>query len=236
LTGKDAERAPDDYVSTLFDQYAEHFDAHLVGVLKYNVPQQLADAMRNAWQEGSGRECRVLDLGCGTGLMGAALAPLRMQLTGVDLSAKMLDKARARNIYMRLEQSDLLAMMAAEPDCSYDAIVAADVFVYIGKLEELFAEAFRLLMPRGIFAFSVESADALGDPNATEIATYRLQDTGRYVHARAYIESLAAASGFESVEVRATQGRENLGAPVAAYLVVLSRASESTKSQTVSRP
>ncbi|MFO1311370.1 MAG: tetratricopeptide repeat protein [Burkholderiales bacterium] len=221
LTGEGAERAPDDYVATLFDQYAEDFDAHLVGVLKYDVPAQLARAMSTAWASEPRKQYRILDLGCGTGLMGVELAPFVKNLTGVDLSTKMLDKARARNLYTRLEQADLEVMMRGEQDASYDAIVAADVFVYVGKLDALAEQAYRLLAPGGLFAFSVESADALeGDSRVT---TYRLESTGRYIHAKDYLGDLARNCGFEEVALLDTYGRENYGKPVAAYLCVLRR-------------
>jgi predicted TPR repeat methyltransferase len=84
-------------------------------------------------------------------------------LVGVDLSSKMLEKARERRLYDRLEQLDLMAMMQAEPSKTYDLVIAADVFVYLGKLDALAMEVHRLLRAESLFAFSVESLDALAD-------------------------------------------------------------------------
>ena len=53
----------------------------------------------------------------------------------------MLEKARERNLYDRLEQLDLLTMMQGEAAASYDVVFAADVFVYLGKLDELVEQA-----------------------------------------------------------------------------------------------
>jgi len=112
----------------------------LVRELQYSVPENLVSLARqrarnpdNKWD--------VLDLGCGTGLIGVAIAPYARNLVGVDLSAKMLAKARDRNLYRRLEQQDLLSMMKHEPASSYDLIVAADVFVYLGNLEDIIRDA-----------------------------------------------------------------------------------------------
>ena len=52
-------------------------------------------------------ELAILDLGCGTGLAGAAFKPLAARLDGVDLSPAMIEKARARQIYDHLQVADL---------------------------------------------------------------------------------------------------------------------------------
>src|SRR5207248_233908 len=74
----------------------------------------------------------VLDLGCGTGLCGALLRRWARTLVGVDLSPGMLEKARERGCYDRLEQGDLVAVMRTMPARSFDLIVATDVLIYIG--------------------------------------------------------------------------------------------------------
>jgi predicted TPR repeat methyltransferase len=95
LSGGDSERAPSEYVQQLFDQYAQKFDSHLVEVLSYSVPDKLAELLR-PHAESSRAKWAMLDLGCGTGLSGAAIAPYARELVGVDLSSKMLEKARER--------------------------------------------------------------------------------------------------------------------------------------------
>jgi predicted TPR repeat methyltransferase len=222
LTGETPDRAPDDYVAQLFDEYAEEFDSHLVGTLKYNTPRQIANLVWNTI--GQSGQSVVLDLGCGTGLMGVELvAASPKQMVGVDLSSKMLDKARERNIYSRLERADLVAMMSTEADQSYDMIVAADVFVYVGRLEALYEQAFRLLRPAGLFVFSVEAAPAAGPNKDGGSLGYKLHGRGRYMHGRPYLERLGTASGFDLVEMRQVVCREDGGVPVCAYLVLFRR-------------
>jgi predicted TPR repeat methyltransferase len=214
LTGKTVDRAPDDYVAYLFDGYAANFDTHLVGRLKYSVPTQLAEMLARVCAKPMGD---VLDLGCGTGLMGAELENSASTIVGVDLSEKMLDKARERKVYSRLERADLAAMMTGEPDGGYGVIVAADVFVYVGKLDELFEQAYRLLRPSGIFAFSVEAATPATTQAAAETG-YVLHREGRYVHTKEYLQRLGATVGFQAVELRETVGREHNDTPVQAFL------------------
>jgi predicted TPR repeat methyltransferase len=217
LTGADSERAPAAYVAATFDEVADRFDEHLVNDLGYDAPQQLL-AMLSALPDVPPQPWDVLDLGCGTGLVGAAIATHARQVVGVDLSANMLSKARARGLYRRLEQSDALAMMQAERAASYDVIVAADVFIYTGRLEEMATQVKRLLRPAGCFAFSVECLeDADIDGRDRD---YRLLPSGRYAHAESYLRRLASASGFGiRASVRAPIRRE-AGKPIAAWLAI----------------
>ena len=219
LSGRDSERAPIDYVQNLFDDYANKFDLHLIKILNYGAPQKLIDLMR-PYRNTSDARWIVLDLGCGTGLSGVALAPHAERLVGVDLSAKMLDKARERNLYHRLEQADLLTMMEREAAASYDVVFATDVFIYIGRLDELVVEVRRLLRPRGFFAFSAESLDALvDDPSLTpERRDYKLNMTARYAHSSQYLTRLAIEHGFEVLSIVGSQIRLEHGKPVHGYL------------------
>jgi predicted TPR repeat methyltransferase len=106
--GEDAspDRAPDDYVLGFFDWYADHFDSHLIENLKYIGPQEAAKALRTVRPVGVGH---LIDLGCGTGLAGVALAGLASRLTGVDLSGPMLERAKATGTYANLVQLDLVS-------------------------------------------------------------------------------------------------------------------------------
>jgi predicted TPR repeat methyltransferase len=131
---------------------------------------------------------RALDLGCGTGLCGAALRPLAERLEGVDLSGSMVARARERGVYDLVTQSDLTEhLRSAEP--GFDLVIAADVFIYVGALEDVFAGVRRVLRPRGRFCFTVELAD--------ESQPLRLRASLRYAHSRGYIRTLAEQNGFE---------------------------------------
>jgi len=232
LTGGTTERAPDHYVARLFDEYADRFDAHLVKELRYDIPRLVA-GMLAAHATASDSRWEALDLGCGTGLVGTAIAPLARRIVGVDLSPAMIAKARATGRYARLEAAELVAMMRAESGASYDLVTAADVFVYVGRLDDAIGEIARLLRPGGIVAFSVESLDALpsGSDASAHGRGYRLNGSGRYAHALAYLERLARDHGFTFAERRDVTLRLDHGEPVEGY-VALWRASE-TPSTTV---
>lgn len=160
---------------------------------------------------------RLLDLGCGTGLVGQALPDQGFELVGVDLAAGMLDRARQRQRYQRLEQADLVGMMAGEPEGSYDIVTSADVFIYVGKIDDGVRQVRRVLKPGGLFLFSVESF-APG-PEWPE-QDYRLETSGRYAHAAAYLDRLAAHHGFERISRSEVDIRVEQGKPIQGWLDV----------------
>lgn len=223
LSGRDTDRPPSEYVERLFDEYADKFDTHLVKVLQYSVPQALT-ALLSAYRVPGSDMWDILDLGCGTGLFGAAVAPIARHLVGVDLSTRMLEKARVLNLYHRLERMELLEMMQNEAPSLYDVISATDVFVYIGRLDALVAQARRLLRPGGFFAFSVESLDALVSPDeSTEPRLFQLNSTGRYAHSMRYLAALASHHGFDVLTRTDMQFRTENGHGVEGYLTVWRR-------------
>ena len=221
LTGNTTERAPMQYVENVFDGYADKFDSHLQQELKYAAPEKLV-ALITRHTKPPAEKWDVLDLGCGTGLVGSAIAPFARQLVGVDLSSKMLKKAHVRNLYQRLERLDLLTMMRGEKDSSYDIVVAADVFVYLGKLDETVSEIKRLLCPGGFVAFSIETIVASSNEEAiqSDQREYQLGNTGRYAHSATYVTKLASAQGFLIQEMEAVQLRTERNKPVNGFLVL----------------
>ncbi len=189
-TGKQVPaRTPDGLVRTLFDNMAANFEEKLVGKLSYRGPQIIAALLaRHVTANGS---LDVLDGGCGTGLCAPLLAPYARRLTGVDLSAGMLAKARQRALYDGLAEGELTAYLHGKT-AAFDLIVMTDTLVYFGDLAELFAAVRQALRPAGIFVFTVETAV---EP-AMEQVDYQLKPSGRYGHSRRYLARQLNAAGF----------------------------------------
>jgi predicted TPR repeat methyltransferase len=133
----------------------------------------------------------------------------------MDLSAAMLEKARALGRYDRLEQGDI-AEHLARTERRYALVMAADVFVYLGALEPVFEGVMRVLEPGGVFAFSVEAADSEGHGNAdAETGTgYVLRSTLRYAHTERYLRTLAQAHGLQVCATRRHALRQDHGATI----------------------
>jgi predicted TPR repeat methyltransferase len=211
LTGRDVPAtAPHHYVQSLFDNYADGFDEHLVEVLHYQAPQVLAQGLRAMGRRFAG----ALDLGCGTGLCGPLVRPMAQALHGVDLSATMVRRATALGIYDLVVQSDLAAFLQ-QAEHRYDLAIAADVFIYVGALEEVFEGVARVMEPGGVFCFSVERA--AGEEG------FALQDSLRYAHSRRYIEGLAAQCGFDVCSVSQHAVREDQRVPIPGLYFWLTR-------------
>src|SRR4051812_43936346 len=121
------------YVRRLFDQHAPDFDTALVERLEYRGPELLLEAVRTI----KGTRLRfgsVLDLGCGTGLGGAAFRPFCDWLVGIDISPGMVEQARAKGLYDRVVVSDLLEFLVAESGASHHLGLAGGVFFYFSDL------------------------------------------------------------------------------------------------------
>jgi predicted TPR repeat methyltransferase len=201
-------RAPQDYIVQYFDRFAETFDTQLADVLGYRVPKDLTGLVAKT----ADAFADVLDLGCGTGLAGPLLRRLAGVLTGVDLSPRMLEKAAGRGVYDHMAEAEIEGFLDGKP-AAFDLIFASDVLIYWGDLNGVMRRAARALKPGGIFAFSIERAQAEG---------YTLACTGRFAHHPAYIEKLASAE-FAVAEAMPAVIRMDAGRPVDGVLYVLRR-------------
>jgi predicted TPR repeat methyltransferase len=176
--------APRGYVQALFDDYAHSFDKHLVEVLGYEAHRRLVAPLTGLQAQAFES---ALDLGCGTGLCGPLLRPIVRRLEGLDLSQPMLDQATARGVYDHLVCADLVQHLQQTP-ARHDLVVAADVFIYVGDLEPVFAGVIRVLRPGGVFCFTVEPAD---DDHPVVLHAQL-----RYAHSLPYLQGLAQRHGL----------------------------------------
>ena len=196
-------------LTDLFDRYAETFDDHLRKELLYTLPEKIVDAVA---AQLPAVPMDILDLGCGTGLCGPLLKPWARWLAGVDLSPLMIERAKLRDVYDRLEVCDLVDALR-RADRAFDLLTAADVLLYIGDLSPVFEAAAKALRPGGLFAYSVEGGT--GD-------RYYLQvKSKRFAHSEPYLKKLAAMYGFKEESFEAVAARMDGGKPVPAYLAVL---------------
>lgn len=210
-TGRDVPaRASDEFVERTFDSFAASFESKLQK-LSYRAPTLIAAMLEESGLEPT-KQLDVLDAGCGTGLCGPLVAPYARRLTGVDLSAGMLEQAEEKRVYDALARTELTEFLRASRE-AFGLIVSADTLVYFGDLEHVIAAAAGALRPDGLFVFTLEHA--AGDTAGID---YRLEFHGRYSHTRAYVERLLARSGFRA-EIGEAELRMESGAPVAGLAV-----------------
>jgi predicted TPR repeat methyltransferase len=225
------------FVRNLFDQYAEKFDAEMTGALAYRAPEALRDLwIRVAASESSRRLLNgggdspaagppeaaldVLDLGCGTGLSGQAFRAFARTLAGVDLSPRMVEKARARGIYDSVRVGDMISALSESP-ASFDLVLAVDALGYVGDLAPVFRAARIALRARGRFAATVEeSADVVRSARASP-RDFALGPARRFRHSAAYVRRTAAAAGFELLALEKTELRRDRGESVGGLAFIL---------------
>ncbi len=205
-------RSPASYVTRYFNDYAKTFDEHLLKKLSYRGPELLFDAVcevRGALLQ----KMDILDLGCGTGLSGAAFKRLANTLSGVDLSAAMIEQARKRNIYDRLAVANLQSALIWIKE-QFDLVLACDVLIYIGDVVPIFEAVIPHLRPHGYFAFTIELADC---------KNYELRPTRRYVHSERYIRELAQQHKLNVAYMKQAVLRTEHERPVQGLIVVLQK-------------
>lgn len=202
---------PPQYIRQLFDDYAADFDTHLVDQLGYQGHRVLIELLPTPPDT---RFAHTLDLGCGTGLCGAHVRTRTAQLSGIDIAPAMVAKAQERGIYDHLHAGDLHAWLATAQE-TYDLVLAADVFIYVGDLERAFA----LLAPRmrtsSWLAFTVEDAKAGQD--------VQLLPSLRYAHSLTYLRTLAERHGFNTVAAHEHTIRCDQQRPVPGRYVYMQR-------------
>jgi predicted TPR repeat methyltransferase len=206
-------RASNAYVTDLFDHYAEGYDRHLVEKLDYQAPAVIG-ARLAASVGAPAAQFDVLDAGCGTGLCAPTLRPYARHLTGVDLSPRMVDKARERGGYDELIVAELTAFLSERPG-TYDLIVSADTLVYFGALETVSQAIAVALCPGGWLAFTVEQTTSDVAPGG-----YCLNQSGRYSHTAEYLDRVLAGAGLEMRTRADATLRQESNQPMVGHVVL----------------
>ena len=204
LSGETSKIAPKDYVEQLFDGYASNFENSLVKTLEYQTPKLITEMIlvdNHSRSFGS-----VLDLGCGTGLLGEEIRKFCTTLEGVDLSGKMLDIAKTKDLYDRLVKQDILEYLASA-SLDFNYYIATDVFVYFGDLNDVFELIKCRNKSGGKLVFSTEHS---------ERSSFFLEKSGRYSHPKTYIQSLCdkfsyKLSHFEIQNLRKEKSQNIIG-------------------------
>jgi predicted TPR repeat methyltransferase len=199
----------------LFDQYAPRFDRALAD-LSYRAPALLQDAIAAACAA-DGRPLRfgtMLDLGCGTGLAGAAFRPCVDWLAGVDLSPKMIEAARAKGLYDRLVVGEIEEFLGREAEDAFHLVIAADVFAYMAGLDAVCGAVARVLGIGGLFGFTVETHAGEGVIVGAKM---------RYAHSADFARAAVEQAGLTLRQITPMSSRTENRLPVPGLLAVAER-------------
>jgi len=211
LLGITPDNAPLEYIESVFDGYAANFEENLLKDLFYRTPTELWRFFRRLFPKH--HNCRCLDLGCGTGLAGEAFNSACCELTGVDISDKILSKANEKKLYKQLIKNDILNYLANTKE-HFDLIIAADVFTYMGELTSLFKACTQKCDRGGVLCFSVEESE--GD-------SFHLKETGRFGHSHSYIEKVCKEAGWKLIASERSKLRKDKDQWIYGYLFLLQK-------------
>ncbi len=216
LGGEKLSDMPQAYVRALFDQYAPKFEAALVDDLGYRGPALLFKAVlaaRHAVRKPAFFK-RAIDLGCGTGLAASAFAREVDHFIGIDLSPRMIEKARLTGLYAQLEVTDMLEGLRGRPDAGADLVLAADAMVYLADLAAVLHEAKRVLAAGGVLAFTVETHGGDG---------VILGEGLRYAHGASYVRATIKEAGLVLSRFEELSARNEDNVPVPGLVVVAAK-------------
>lgn len=203
--------APADYIQSLFDAYADHYESHLLNALDYQLPTIFEKALKPFMTQD--KPWDILDLGCGTGLCAVPFKKYAKTLAGVDLSANMLEIAAQKKIYDALIKSDITDFLS-DKSTHYDLVLAGDMLVYCGDLTRIFEYVSRSLRPEGLFIFNTE---------INEESDFKMNQSGRFSHHNHYLETLATNYHFSILVYQKMTTRMQNNEPVLGHLYVLKR-------------
>lgn len=192
FSGQNSETATA-YSEQLFDYFADRYEIVMAN-LKYNIIQEIKKL--NIEFKG-----HILDLGCGTGLAAQQFKTESNQFTGVDISQKMLEVARSKNLYHQLIKDDINNFLASNK-IKYDFIIALDVFDYIDNIQLVFNK-----LNNTPLLFTIENA-------SPEVETFALTSSGRYQHNPRYVKNLLTDNGYTNIKCTSLTLRNENGTPV----------------------
>ena len=207
------ERYPAAVMLSTYEKKAQNWDADIQRPgMEFLGPQHMRSMLEKLGLPQQ-RTFDVLDIGCGTGACGEFLRGYAKRLEGVDLSQPMLDQAKHKKLYDKLECADALGYMQ-ECKRSYDLLVASGVLILFGDLAPVFAAAAHLLKPGGAFIFTLYRS---------ETEPVMVRHNLHFAHSANYIKEATQAAGLDVIRLDEDVHEYDQGAAQPGWVVALRR-------------
>ena len=207
-------RYPAAVMLTTYEKKAQNWDADVLRPGKeFLGPKHVREAL-DALELAQTRQLDVLDIGCGTGVCGEYLRDYAKYLEGVDLSPHMLEQAKKKGYYDKLECAEAIAYTEG-CNRTYDLIIASGVLILFGDLKPVFQAVARLLNSGGIFVFTLYRSES-----EAVMVRYNLH----FAHSEAYVREMAESAGLQVSMLEQKVHEFDLGEPQAGWIAVLRKA------------
>lgn len=204
-------RMPNEALEQIYAEFSRTFESNLCGELGYKAPERMRELIDPLLADR--QNLTVLDLGCGTGLAGVQFKPRASQLVGVDISPEMIELARVRNLYDRLDIAEITAWLERSSE-RFDLVVCCDSLIYFGDLRQVVVPVGERLCPKGLLGFTLERGDHY---------PHRLSDSGRYTHHPDHVREVAAEAKLNVTRLEEGFLRTEYGVPVTGLFVALEK-------------
>ncbi len=141
-----------DELIAAYAEWADQYDSDLINDMGYVAPVTAGALLQSRLSD---RNARILDAGCGTGIVGEVLHQNGYDnVEGIDYSQHMLEKAAEKGVYKGLSQGDLMQPLDIADD-SYDAIISVGTFTCSHVGPAAMSELIRITKPGGYICFTV---------------------------------------------------------------------------------
>jgi SAM-dependent methyltransferase len=169
-----------DGAKQLYDDWADNYDASLAS-WDYPAPTRVVETILGPKFEGVKQDSAILDLGCGTGLVGETLrkAGHTGRITGVDISQKSLDLAMEKaSVYARCVEASLEDGLQEISTDEFDAAVCVGVLSYVEDFEAFFGGTIRTCRPGALVCVTHRTSLWDDDVRGCQQASRSLEEQG----------------------------------------------------------
>ena len=166
----------------VYNDWADTYDSY-VGTLNYTAPLHLAENLNKI---NTIDNPKILDFGCGTGLLGENIKKImKCDLFGIDISKKMIEKSIDKGFYNYIYNVNLKEKTIHE---KFDYIVSSGVFLEGHVGFDMIPILLSLLKKKGIILFTVR--DTFKQKNKLDYEKYVSNNKNIYILSEKNIEYL----------------------------------------------
>jgi predicted TPR repeat methyltransferase len=214
------ERASDGHLDRLYSNRAANWDERAEAAKGYYGAELVATMLARLASRTD--KLDIIDVGCGTGLVGSLVAHNAKRLVGVDASLPMLERARAKGLYQHLQHGDLVAFLREQSEAC-DAITCAATLIHFGDLRPVFEAAASSLRDQGLFIMTL-----FPNENEDDVSVHASDgwiQGGCFKHGRNYVRRVAETTGFTVEAIENSIHEYQKQQPIMGLVVALRRTS-----------